>query len=248
MKLSRENGSIITHSFMASLCDEEGSIIPCEDFSTLRRLLRVTSLVIQFIDNLKMKRAPSARGEGGGCIIRAKKYWIKVSQGALQQKKHFTLWKLQFSLFLDEDGIWRCKGRLANVGLPTCTTFPILLDTSSHITHLIAMACHERILHGGVKDTLTELRSKYWVVKGRSFVKKLLRGCIVCHRFQGKPFPSPVSPSLPAFRVQESPPFSYTGVDFAGPLFVKSGENKVRICLFTCCSRRVVHLEVVPNL
>ena len=56
--------------------------------------------------------------------------------------------------------------------------------------------------------------------------------CGVCHRFQGKQFSSPVSPSLPAFRVQESPPFSYTGVDFAGPLFVKSGKGKAWIFLF----------------
>ena len=131
---------------------------------------------------------------------------IKVSQVALQQNKDFALWKLQFDLFIDEDGIWRCSGRLANAGLPTCTVFPILLDTKSHITHLIVMACHERIMHGGVKDTLTELRSKYWIVKGRSFVKKLLQRCVVCRRIHGKPFLSPRSPSLPGFRVQESPP------------------------------------------
>ena len=113
---------------------------------------------------------------------------------------------------------------------------------------LIVMACHERIMHGGVKDTLTELKSKYWIVKGRSFVKKLLQRCVVCRRIHGKPFLFPRSPSLPGFRVQESPPFSYTGVDFAGPLYVKSGEGKVWICLYTCCSSRAVHLEVVPDL
>ena len=76
-------------------------------------------------------------------------------------------------------------------------------------------------------------------------MKKVLRGCIVCCRFQGKPFPSPMSPS---FRVQEFPPFSYTEMDFAGPLFVKSDENKVWISLYTCCSSRAVHFVVVPNL
>ena len=30
------------------------------------------------------------------------------------------------------------------------------METKSHITHLIVMACHKRIMHGGVKDTLTE--------------------------------------------------------------------------------------------
>ena len=79
-------------------------------------------------------------------------------------------------------------------------------------------------------------------------MKKLLQRCVVCRRIHEKPFPSPRLPSLPGFRVQESPPFSYTGVDFAGPLYVKSGKGKVWICLYTCCSSRAVHLEVVPDL
>ena len=248
MKMTHEGVSMTTHSFIASDCEQEGLIVRCEEFSTFSRLLRVTSLVMRFIETLKMKRVPLAQGEDRCCITKAEKCLIKVSQVALQQNKDFALWKLQFDLFIDEDGIWRCSRRLANVGLPTCTVFPILLDTKSHITHLIVMACHERIMHGGVKDTLTELRSKYWIVKGRSFVNKLLQRCVVCSRIHGKPFLSPRSPSLPGFRVQESPPFSYTGVDFAGPLYVKSGEGKVWICLYTCCSSRAVHLEVVPDL
>ena len=61
---------------------------------------------------------------------------------------------------------------------------------------------------------------------------------------------NPSSP-LPPFRVQEEPPFTFSGVDFAGPLYVKSipckAEDKVWICLFTCCVVRAVHLEVVVN-
>lgn len=33
-------------------------------------------------------------------------------------------------------------------------------------------------MHNGVNDTLTELRSKYWLVKGRQAVMKLLRNCM----------------------------------------------------------------------
>ena len=48
--------------------------------------------------------------------------------------------------------------------------------------------------------------------------------------------------------------FSLVGVDFAGPLFVKSKVKddpemtKVYIALFTCATSRAVHLEVVPSL
>ena len=47
---------------------------------------------------------------------------------------------------------------------------------------------------------------------------------------------------------------SCVGVDFAGPLFVKSKVKddpemaKVYIALFTCATSRAVHLELVPSL
>ena len=56
------------------------------------------------------------------------------------------------------------------------------------------------------------------------------------------------------FRFKEEHPFASTGVDFAGPLSVKSSDGrgsqvcKVYICLFTCGSTRAVHIELTPNL
>ena len=48
-----------------------------------------------------------------------------------------------------------------------------------------------------------------------------------------------------------APPFSKTGVDFAGSLFVKGKGKQMRkvyIALFTCCVTRAVHLELVEDL
>lgn len=74
--------------------------------------------------------------------------------------------------------------------------------------------------------------------------------CVLCRRFEGAACQAP--PSLPTFRVKEEPPFSYTGVDFAGPFYVRmtglSKSNKVWLCLYTCCVTRAVHLETVPDL
>ena len=33
-------------------------------------------------------------------------------------------------------------------------------------------------MHNGVKDTLTELRSKFWLMKRRQAVMKLVRNCV----------------------------------------------------------------------
>lgn len=54
-------------------------------------------------------------------------------------------------------------------------------------------------------------------------------------------------PPLPICRVKEDPAFTYTGVDFAGPLMIRSSIPKVWMALFTCYITRAIHLEVVPD-
>ena len=63
----------------------------------------------------------------------------------------------------------------------------------------------------------------------------------------------PPAPPLPSFRVNEAPPFTYTAVDYAGPMYVRNHHkdvngSKVWICLFTCCVTRATHLELVLDL
>ena len=85
-------------------------------------------------------------------------------------------------------------------------------------------------------------------------MKKELFRCNICRRFQGRSYPVLESPDLPEFRVRNVRAFSCVGVDFAGPLFVKSKIKddpeiaKVCIALFTCATSRAVHLEMVPSL
>ena len=106
-------------------------------------------------------------------------------------------------------------------------------------------------MHGGVKETLAELRSNFWIVRGHYFVRNLLFKCTVCRRVEGKPYKLPPPLPLPRCRMEEAPAFTYIGLDYLGPLYVKSAkeeDRKVWICLFTCCVTRAVHFEVVPNL
>ena len=160
------------------------------------------------------------------------------------------MWETQFKLFKDDSQIIRCGGRLQNANLPFSSKHPILLNKKHHLAYLIVKNAHKRVQHNGVKETLTEVRSKYWIVGGRSLVKSFIHKCITCRRFDGMPLRAPPAPSLPEFRVNEAPPFSNSAVDFAGPLYVRSRRvsESNRICLFTCCVTRAVHLELVLDL
>ena len=129
--------------------------------------------------------------------------------------------------------------------------YPIILPQDNKFTDLVVLDCHEKVHHFKVKGTLSEFRSRFWVTRGRQYVKKVINNCFVCRKLEGKPYNSPPIAPLPDFRVTEAPPFSKVGIDFAGPLFVKQPNGdmkKAYVALFTCCVTRAVHIELVENL
>jgi len=71
------------------------------------------------------------------------------------------------------------------------------------------------VKHNGIQETLALIRENFWVVKGREAVKKVLRKCVVCKRYEGKPYPTPMIADLPTEPVSTQPPFTHVGVDFA---------------------------------
>lgn len=116
---------------------------------------------------------------------------------------------------------------------------------------LIVRSAYVKVRRNGVKETLTEVRVKYWI-EGRSLVRSIIQRCAVCRTFEGRPYCSPAPPPLPEFRVSEAPPFSTTGVDFAGPLYIRTHDlvksNKVWTCLYTCCVTRAVNIDIIPDM
>lgn len=246
----------VTHTFAASdgNTPNVSQLITAENHSSAHRLFRITALVLKFIRNVRSRLINPARNDATsvGELEQAKLIWIREMQSRLQNDKRFRLWKLQLGLFLDKVGVWRCGGRLSNSDLSLSTQNPILLDKTHHLTTLIARDAHKRVLHNGVQETLAELRSFYWVIRGRLFIRKLIHSCTVCRRMEGTHCAGVPTPPLPGHRVRQSRPFQTTGVDFAGPLYVRTSDNtrtsKVWLCLYTCCTTRAVHLELVPDL
>ncbi len=207
--------------------------------------------MLKFCRRLLNVVRPGATTAAPDDLVKAEALWMTESQQVLVRDKNFTQWKKQFDLFQDDHKIWRCGGRIQNADLPFSAKHPVLLAKDHFLSALLVRRAHERVFHSGVKATLTELRSQFWIVRVRSFVRQILGRCTVCKRFEGRPNHAPNPPPLPLLRVDEAPPFTYTGVDFAGPLYVKGANDtssKVWISLFTCCVTRAVHLDLVQDL
>ena len=225
-------------------------IMDCKKFGSFERLIRTTTLVLKFCRKLLNKVRMGNSEDHLDPRAEAEHRWTLECQKMVTSDRKFEQWRKQLDLFQDEEGVWRCRGRIQNAAVSYSTKHPILLHRDHHFTLLVTLRAHEQVLHNGVKETLTEIRSRFWIVRGRSLAKKIIQQCHVWRRHEGKPYSAPQPPPLPVFRVEEASPFTFTGCDFAGPLYIKteSGQKKVWICLFTCCVVRAVHLELVLDM
>ena len=126
-------------------------------------------------------------------------------------------------VFRDLDDLLKCCGRFRYMDNNSLT----LLPKDSYYTKLFIIACHRRIIHGGVAQTLSEVRKSHWIVQGRSSVRKAIRRCLICIHWEGGPFKTPPFAPLPGYVVSPSTkvPFTCVGIDYLGPLFINNGDE-----------------------
>ena len=246
---------------------ENYEIIAIERFSSKTKLLRTMAWVLRFIAKLKAKVSKSnlnieheSDTLTSSEIEHAEKTILKQVQNEsfveeieyLKERKGKPP-KLvhDFDLFLDDEGILRCKTRLQNAPVIDTSKRPILLPKRHHFTTLVIREIHDSVAHSGVRMTLSVVRERYWILRGRESVKRVVRNCLLCNWFSERAFATAPSLSLPEFRTDEGPPFVNIGLDFAGPLYIRGAQgntSKSYICLFTCASTHAVHLELTESL
>ena len=120
-----------------------------------------------------------------------------------------------------ENGLLPAGGRIGRAPLPYELKHPVILPYKHHVTDLIISDHHQRMGHLGQESVLSSLRKKYWILKGRSTVRRMLNKCSDCQRRKAKQAEQFMA-ELPKERVTAGdPPFTYVAVDCFGPLEVK---------------------------
>jgi hypothetical protein len=158
-------------------------------------------------------------------------------------------------LYEDEFSLLRSKTRLCEAtDIPHDVKFPVILPNRHHVTKLIIIDAHEEVMHSAEESTLNKVRQKYWIIKGRSTVTSVVNRCALCKLWRLRSLKATPLANLPSYRVCSEYAFQSTGIDFAGPLFVKNYYEKSAqlhksyVLLFTCATTRGVHLELTPDL
>ena len=151
---------------------------------------------------------------------------------------------------LDDSGILGVGGRLENAQVNYEIKHPIIMPYRHRVTELIILQHHQRVGHLGQEYVLSSLRQLYWIIKGRSAVRRVIRDCFLCKKL-GAIKGEQLMANLPKERViPGDPPFTHVGVDYFGPLYVRQGRSSVKRygCLFSCLVIRAVHIEIVHSL
>ena len=160
-------------------------------------------------------------------------------------KKSSSLYRLD--PFSDENGLLRVGGR---ANLPDELKHPYILPRNGHLAKLIICHHHRRIGHQGRGMTHNEIRSPgIWIIGGRSAVSSYILKCVKFRKLRAGPQQQKMA-DLPEDRLEPSPPFTYSAVDFFGPWLVKEGRREVKRygVLFTCIASREIHVETAISL
>ena len=94
---------------------------------------------------------------------------------------------------------------------------------------------------------LASVRQKLWILRGHAAVGRVIGKCPF---WNARPCEQIMAP-LPSARVSPClPPFSSVGVDYFGPILVKSRRSQVKRygCVFTCLAVRDLDIETAYQL
>ena len=156
-------------------------------FSSIKRLYRVTGWIKRFIANCKIRGKSGRNYErtlSSAEISDAETFWIKHTQTETFPEGINEKFLVQLNPTIDDNDLLRINGRLRlSEDIPYDTKYPILLPKNHHLTRLVVLDAHETLGHGsGIEHTLTQLRGRFWIVKGRRVVRNIIKSCPECRR------------------------------------------------------------------
>ncbi|XP_062537670.1 uncharacterized protein LOC134205994 [Armigeres subalbatus] len=166
-----------------------------------------------------------------------------------QIEKKSRIYKL--NPFIGADGLIRKDGRIgAAPAVADDAKFPVILPKDHYVTMLIIDGYHRKFAHANNETIVNELRQRFHVSEIRVAVGKVAKSCTLCKVRKAVPRPPRMSPLPEARLTPYIRAFTFTGLDYFGPVTVRVGRTNVKrwAALFTCLTTRAIHLEVAFTL
>ncbi|XP_072377703.1 uncharacterized protein [Diabrotica undecimpunctata] len=201
-----------------------------EKFSKFSRLLHSFAYLQRFIQNI---RATSIKLFGFLSVTELDQALVSIikiiqtqsfsqeiadlNSGRPLSNKHI----LSLSPFFNSQEELCIGGRFQNIYIPIHKKNPRLLPSKHHAVKLLIKHEHNRLGHAGAQTVLSNIRLQFWPLDGLRETKRTIRRCILCYRFKAQTAHQ-VMADLSRARVSSCGPFENFGVDFAGPISIKT--------------------------
>ena len=238
-------------------------------FRSYIRLLHCTAYIMRFYNNLK---AAVAGQEGNknemltpaeveaAEILVFKESQKRIYSDELKRlaaspegkiRKDSTLRLVHPSI--SEQGLLIVGGRLEKADLPAQRKHPVILSPKDPVTKLLFLQCHISLQHCGPSLLLSHVGERVYVPGAKKLARSTCQNCLYCKRHFPRTHQQKMG-QLPAPRVNPSFPFLNTGIDYAGPFWLKSGHprrpirTKGYLAVFVCLATKAIHLEVVSSM
>ena len=153
---------------------------------------------------------------------------------------------------VDNKGILRIGGRLNHTKLPEHQKHPILISASDPFTRLLFLHYHLQLGHGGPSALLAHSGNIFYVKGGKRLARSVCNKCVICRKAAAKAS-SQLLGQLPPARVEPNYVFLHTGLDLAGPFYIRKGHTrrpvsiKCYLIIFICFCTKAVHLELASD-
>ncbi|XP_055590561.1 uncharacterized protein LOC129742655 [Uranotaenia lowii] len=243
-------------------------LVEYENFSSWEKLQRTYAFILRFAKNAK-KNNPKQRGhlqqnelreaeeeifrqiqkEAFADEIATLEKGLPIGASRKLVNKESKIYKMIPQL--DDRGLLRQNSRIeAAKDFPYSVRYPIILPNNHRVTELLADRYHRIFRHGNSETVVNEMRQVYAIPGLRVLAKRVSKECQWCKIRRAKPSIPPMAPLPLARLAHHERAFTFTGLDYFGPLLVKVGRASIKrwIALFTCLTTRAVHLEVAHFL
>ena len=158
-----------------------------------------------------------------------------------------------FRPFIDDNGLLRVGGRLGLGKLSFAGRYPMILLRDHRMVELLIMHKHLRFAPCRAHTGVSVSRLAILYCTRTSYNTRQIRDCVICKRIEVRPKPKLLR-QLPLTRLKPGDVFCTIGVDYAGPIYIKSGPvrkpiiTKCYLEVFASLSVKAVHLELVTEL
>lgn len=156
--------------------------------------LRILAWIKRFVGNCRSKRINSTKSTGQ--LTMKEIFEAETLMVGLVQRQVFP----ENSNFINglrvaktEEGLYYVVTKTQNRQDTGRFNKPFLLSHTHPVVQKIIEETHQEFGHAGTQLMIAKLREKFWIIKTRLAVKKIINKCITCRRFKALPATVPIS-------------------------------------------------------